>query len=178
MEHWYIWQPKVTNALKTINDQLYHKLAADFSLIMGAEVFVSILKHEDSWKICYQAPHSESDLFTFIFSLYDPAKKEYLYSGFEIEEPTIDIHKLLVLPQGQGLATQIMYKFLEKMTEMQSFSRIVLRAESKDEAKFWQRFGFQFKARTSPYLPAMSLDLKPDIGKSKSLHVNIRYKSI
>ncbi len=111
MEHWYIWQPKVTNALKTINDQLYHKLAADFSLIMGAEVSVSILKHEDSWKICYQAPHSESDLFTFIFSLYDPAKKEYLYSGFEIEEPTIDIHKLLVLPQGQGLATQIMYKF-------------------------------------------------------------------
>lgn len=174
MKYWYTWPPKITNVLKTTNDQLFHEIAKNFTLIMGTEVAVSIQKYEDSWRISYQINDGRS--LKFNFSLYDPANKVYLYSGFEIAEPAIDIHELLIQPQGQGLGTRIMFAFLEKI-ETTPFTRIVLRAGNQDEAKFWERFGFQYKTGTSPYLPGMYMDLSPRPRKQKKPIIRIHYST-
>lgn len=172
MEQWEIRQPKLTHVLKNTDENLFQELAKDFSAIIGSPVKVSIVKEKERWMIFYN-PSGEG-LFRFYISLHDPSMKEYLTSDFELDRPVIQIHELFVHPIGQGLGTQLIFKLLDRIQDTK-FELIVLRAESERAARFWIKFGFEYKEDTTPYMPSMSLDLVP-IQRRTTPVVKIQFK--
>lgn len=172
MEYWDIWQPKLTHVLKNMDEAQFHELAKTFSEIVGVGIKVSIVKDKERWMLFFNPVREGA--FRFYFSLHDPTKLEYLTSDFEIDRPTIQVHDVFVSPQGSGLGTKVLFAFLEKMQDSK-FEQIVLRADSDLAARFWRRFGFQYKEDTSLDMPSMSLDLHPLKGKRAAV-VKIKYK--
>lgn len=172
MEQWDIRQPKLTHVLKNTDESIFQKLAQDFSAIIGSPVKVSILKEKERWMIFYN-PAGEG-LFRFYLSLHDPSSKEYLTSDFEVDRPVIQIHEMFFQPHGQGLGTQLVFKLLEHV-QATKFEQIVLRAESEGAARFWIKFGFEYKEDTTLYMPSMSLDLVP-VKRRTNPVVKIQFK--
>lgn len=168
------WQPKLTNVLRELDDKIITNMELEFSKIMGFEVKCSIIKFdEEHWQVSYNGFSKEKSRkasIKFIMDFFDRCTCTRDYSTrFDLDKPIIKICDIMIHPEGQGLGSEIIEHFLQEINKTQ-FEQIILKAQDEFAGKFWGKFGFVYKNKTSPTMPSMYLNLYPR--KEKKIDIN------
>lgn len=158
MERWEtLWQPRVTEALKSTNKESFLSLAVEFKYIMGFEVKPIWIDYNHRVSLSYVC--NRKGFFKFNTNLYQRPTEFYNgYSKSNINSPAVIIKDFTLEPKGQGFGTRIIMRFIEEISKT-NFDMIYLRAQDEGAATFWQKFGFMPIAEYSVGMKAMKLNL-------------------